>query len=174
MNAGAVRGTACAPEVTALGRWLARRLREQAPVQIGSDWSASAVLAHLRAAGEDADLWRLSREWRWEREPEEAADQLLSAAAALVDAGPDEALSYLADAADPTSEDPLDAHELVAALPGSGHPQAAQAAQAAQALTEFLASGAPRLLLADRNHTAGDRQPRLAELGDLRAVRLGW
>lgn len=75
------------------------------------------------------------------------------AAAALVDAGPDEALSYLADAAHaaaapdaavavaPTPDDPARAQDLIAALPGSGHPQAAQVAQA---LAEFLASGAPR------------------------------
>ena len=207
VDAGAVGGTASAPEVTALGRWFARRLREQAPVQIAPDWPVFAVLTHLQIAGEDADLWRLSRDWRWEREPEDAARQLLCAAvgtdaatrsvavrlvthyteaalpawndvlgsddlgpharlvlswweqgpgpqagdpwwlgvewaaAALEHAGPDEALSYLADAADPTSDDPPGARDLIAALPRSGHPQAAQVAQA---LTEFLASGAPR------------------------------
>jgi hypothetical protein len=206
-DAGAVRGTASAPEVTALGRWLARRLREQAPVQIAPDWPAVAVLTHLQLAGEDADLWRLSRDWRWEREPEDAAKELLCAAvgtdaatrsvavrlvtqyaqaalpawndvlgsddlgpharlvlswweqgpgpqagdpwwlgvewatAALQHAGPDEALSCLADAADPASDDPPGARDLIAALPRSGHPQAAQVAQA---LTEFLTSSAPR------------------------------
>jgi hypothetical protein len=188
------------------------RLRALAPVQIAPDWPASAVLAHLAIAGEDADLQRLTQHWCWEREPEQAARQLLAAAAgtdaatrgaavrlvthygeaalpawsdvlgsddrgsddlaaharlilswweqgpgpqasdrwwlgveraaaALPVAGPDEALSCLADAAGRRSGDQPDAQELVAALPGSGHPQAAQVAQS---LTEFLASGAPR------------------------------
>ena len=63
------------------------------------------------------------------------------AAAALSGAGPGEALSCLADVAEPARAGPPGAAELVAALPRSGHPQAGRVARA---LTEFLASGAPR------------------------------
>jgi hypothetical protein len=56
-------------------------------------------------------------------------------------AGPDEALSYLADAARPTSDARPSAEELVAAVANSSHPQAAQVVQA---LTGFIASGEPR------------------------------
>ena len=72
------------------------------------------------------DGWWLGVEW---------------AAAALVASGPDEALSCLAGAADPTTDDHAGGPDLIATLPSSGHPQAAQVAQA---LTEFIASGAPR------------------------------
>jgi hypothetical protein len=212
-NAGLVRGTTSKPEVTVLGCWLARRLRAEAPVQIGPEWPAATVLAHLRAAGPDADLRRLSHGWRWARKPEEAMVELVStaagtdaatrsvavrlashygeaalpawntvldttdlgpharemlswweqgpgpragdrwwlgvewAAAALVDIGPDEALCYLADTpvsesgVDPVPGDPARAQALIAAIPGSGHPQAQQVAQT---LTDFLASGALR------------------------------
>jgi len=206
-DTGAVQGTPSAPQVTVLGRLLAERLRESAPVQIRADWSPTAVLDRLAVAGHDADLWRLTVDWRWARDPLDAARQLLGAAAhadaaargaavrlvcfyddaalpawqealhshllapharrmlswweqepgpqdgdehwlaaewaaaALASAGPDEALSYLADAADPSPDGPPDAALLVAALPHSGHPQADQVARD---LTAFLASGRPR------------------------------
>jgi hypothetical protein len=206
-EAGAVRGPASHPEMTAAGRWLAARLREQAPVRILSDWSAPTVLEHLRMTGTDGDLSSLAADWCWGREPVEAARQLLgaaadadaatrgvavrlvasfgeqalpawkevlasdslgaharrtlswweqgpgprdgdrwwlgveAAAAALPGAGPDEALSFLADAADRTRGDRPDARQLLAAVAASGHPQAEQVAAA---LTEFLASDAPR------------------------------
>jgi hypothetical protein len=80
-DAGVVRGTASAPEITALGRWPAGRLREQAPVRIAPNWPASVVLGHLKAAGVDADLWSLTADWRWARQPVDATRQLLAAAA---------------------------------------------------------------------------------------------
>jgi hypothetical protein len=206
-DTGAVQEAAFAPQVTALGRLLAERLRALAPVQIRAHWSPRAVLGQVAAAGHDADPWRLTVDWRWGRDPLDAVRQLLGAAAdadaaargaavrvvtsygdtalpawqealhsqvlapharkvmswwdqglgpqvgdeqwlavewaaaALSGAGPDEALSYLADAADPSPDGPPNAALLVAALPSSGHPQADQVAQE---LTAFLASGAPR------------------------------
>ncbi|HEY6797873.1 MAG TPA: plasmid pRiA4b ORF-3 family protein [Kineosporiaceae bacterium] len=206
-DAGAVQGTPSAPQVTALGRLLAERLRALAPVQIQPHWSPPAVLSQLAAAGHDADVWRLTVDWRRNRRPLDVARQLLGtaagtdaaargaavrlvaqygdtalpawhealrsqvlaphartvlsrwdqgpgpqdgdelwlavewAAAALPLCGPDEALSYLADAADPSPDGPPSAAVLVAALPRSGHPQADEVAQA---LAAFLASGAPR------------------------------
>jgi len=206
-DAGAVRGPAPRPEVTAAGLWLAGRLREQGPVQIAARWPARKVLEHLGPADSDEDLWSLVKDWRWAREPVEAARLLLGAAAdadaavrtvavrlvtamgehalpawhevlasdtlgaharrrlsweeegpglregdrwwlgvewaaaALADAGPDEALSLLSDAADTSRNERPDARQLLAAVPGSGHPQAEQVTRA---LTEFLASGAPR------------------------------
>jgi hypothetical protein len=206
-DAGVVRRTASGPGVTAAGRWLAGRLREQAPVRILPHWPASTVLARLTPADlEDADLLSLVKDWRWAREPADAARELLgaaadadaatrtvavrlvtllgegalpawqavltsdtlgaharrtlswwekgpglqegdrwwlgveSAAAAVPGAGPDEALSFLADAAGPARHDRPDARRLLAAVPGSGHPQAEHLTTA---LTGFLASGAP-------------------------------
>jgi hypothetical protein len=207
VEAGAVDGTAAQPELTVLGRWLAGRLREQAPVRIAVDWPAAAVLEHLRTVGLDADPCSLVEDWCWARVPVEAARQLLGAAAgtdaaaralavhlvipfeqdalpawqevlasddlgpharrimswweegpgprdrdqwwlgveraaaALSNAGPDEALSFLAAAADRAPDDRPVARDLLAAVPDSGHPQAGQVTAA---LTEFLASGASR------------------------------
>ena len=64
-----------------------------------------------------------------------------SAAAALSGAGPDEALSCLADTAGGARGDRPDPRQLLAAVPGSGH---RQAEQVTVALTKFLASGKPR------------------------------
>jgi hypothetical protein len=208
-DAGAVRATPSQLELTAAGRWLADRLREQAPVRIAPDWPAAVVLEHLKATDADTDtsLWSLAGDWCRAREPVEAARQLLEAAAdadaatravavclvasfgeqalpvwrevlasdhlgpharrtlswweegpgprdgdrwwlgvewaaaALSDVGPDETLSFLADGAGRARGDWPDARQLLAAVPGSGHPQAQQVTAA---LTEFLASGAPR------------------------------
>jgi hypothetical protein len=74
----------------------------------------------------DGDRWWLGVEW---------------AVAALPDAGPDEALSFLAAAASRAPDGRPCAQQLLAAVPGCGHPQAEQLTAA---LTEFLASGAPR------------------------------
>jgi hypothetical protein len=63
------------------------------------------------------------------------------AATALTGAGPDEALSCLADAVDRTRSDRPGPRQLLAAVPDSAHPQAEQVTAA---LTEFLASGKPR------------------------------
>jgi hypothetical protein len=82
-EAGVLRGTASQPEhqLTAAGRWLAGRLREQAPVRIAPDWPAAVVLEHLQTAGADTVPWSLAGDWCWAREPVEAARHLLGAAA---------------------------------------------------------------------------------------------
>jgi hypothetical protein len=80
-DAGVLAGYAAAPRVTMLGRWLAARWRALAPVQILSGWTASAVLAQLTNAGQDADVGLLAERWTWDRPLLEAARQLLAAAA---------------------------------------------------------------------------------------------
>jgi hypothetical protein len=108
-----------------------------------------------------------------------------AAAAALPVAGPDEALSLLADAAGRTRGDRPDARHLVAAVPDSDHPHAEQVATA---LSGFLDSGAPLSIeqqlqvtvRLSRWRPATWRQvliPATADLGTLAwtiAVLFGW
>lgn len=203
-EAGMVRETASGPEVTAAGRWLAGRLRAQAPMRILPHWPASTMLARLTPSDLDGDdLLALTKDWRWAREAVDAARQLLdaaadadpatrtvavrlvtllgegalpawqevlthdaigpharqrlswwqggpdlpegdrqwlaveAAAAALPLAGPDEALSCLADAAGRTGGNRPDARHLVTTLSGSSHPHAERLGTA---LTGFLDS----------------------------------
>jgi hypothetical protein len=113
----------------------------------GSDWKLFGLLANaglVRGTVSKPEVtvlgsWlarRLRAEAPVQIDPEWPAATVL---AHLRTAGPDADLSEAA--IDPVPGDPARAQALIAALPGSGHPQAQQVAQA---LTDFLASGALR------------------------------
>jgi Plasmid pRiA4b ORF-3-like protein len=77
---GAVTGDPSKPVITPLGRWAAARLADGLPAPADPDWSAGQMIAAVAQFSDDEQQAHVARGWLGDRDPVEAAREILTAA----------------------------------------------------------------------------------------------